>query len=119
MSTRDLARFGLLMEQGGSWEGEQIAPSAWIEESTEAQTTIRDTIGYADMWWTDGDAFFASGTGGQRVYVNQETGLVVVVKVNTGDGKSRARWVDSPGPNITYGQFTELISLIYAARPSG
>ena len=45
MSTRDLARFGLLMEQGGSWEGEQIVPSAWIEESTEAQTTIRDTIG--------------------------------------------------------------------------
>ena len=81
MSTRDLARVGIAMEQNGLWEGQQIIPSAWITESTEPHTTIRDTLGYADMWWTDGDAFFASGTGGQRVYVDQESGLVIVMKI--------------------------------------
>ena len=117
LSTRDMARFGLLMEQNGVWDGQQIVPTAWIEESTEPQTAIRDTLGYGDMWWTDGDAFFASGTGGQRVYIDPSSGLVIAIKVNTGNGKSRARWVDAPGPNITYGQFREFLDLITAASP--
>ena len=116
MSTRDLARFGLLIEQDGRWEGQQIVPAAWIEESTQPHTSIRDTLGYAFMWWTDGSAFFASGTGGQRVYIDPTSDLVVVVKVNTGPGRSRGLWWDS-GPNITYGQFTELVAQLDSAAP--
>ncbi len=116
ISTRDLARFGLLMEQDGRWEGQQVVSAAWIDESTEPHTVVRDTLGYADMWWTDGPAFFASGTGGQRVYIDPTSGLMVVVKVNTGKGFSRGLWSNF-GPNITYGQFTELVALLDAAGP--
>ena len=114
ISTRDLARFGLLLQQEGRWESQQIVSAAWIEESTEPHSTVRDQIGYADMWWTDGPAFFASGTGGQRVYIDPTSDLVIVVKVNTGQGPTRALWWDF-GPNITYGQFTELVALLNSA----
>ena len=30
---RDLARFGLLFESGGAWEGEQIVPRSWVRGS--------------------------------------------------------------------------------------
>ena len=30
---RDLARFGLLFESGGAWEGEQIVPRSWVQEA--------------------------------------------------------------------------------------
>ncbi len=33
-TTRDNARFGQMIAQGGIWEGQQIVPSAWIVEST-------------------------------------------------------------------------------------
>jgi len=109
------------MEREGVWEEQQLIPAAWIEESTEPKTSIRDTLGYADMWWTDGAAFFASGTGDQRVYVDPTSGLVIVVKMNTGEGLSRSLWWDY-GPNIMYGygyrQFKELVALLSAAAPS-
>jgi CubicO group peptidase (beta-lactamase class C family) len=31
--TRDYARFGLLVTEGGAWNGEQIIPGRWIAES--------------------------------------------------------------------------------------
>jgi len=34
MSARDMARFELLYQKGGQWEGEQIVPEKWIREST-------------------------------------------------------------------------------------
>jgi CubicO group peptidase (beta-lactamase class C family) len=34
MSTRDMARFGLLYQKLGRWEGKQIVTEAWIREST-------------------------------------------------------------------------------------
>jgi len=51
MSTRDLARFGLLFLNGGSWNGKQIVPSVWVAESTRAHSATPTGMGYGYMWW--------------------------------------------------------------------
>ena len=117
VSTRDLARFGLLMEQDGRWEGQRIVPAAWIEESTKPHSNVSGTLGYAHLWWTDGSAFYASGTGGQRIYIDPASDLVIAVKVNTGQGLvSKGLWYFY-GPDIGYTQFTELVALVNSAAP--
>ena len=40
MSTRDLARFGLLLASGGRWGDEQIIPEEWVEVSTRAPVRL-------------------------------------------------------------------------------
>jgi CubicO group peptidase (beta-lactamase class C family) len=117
LSTRDLARFGLLMGQNGVWNGQQVISAEWIERSTAPHSVRADGVGYAHMWWTDGDAFFASGSGGQRVYIEPASGLVIVVKVNTGQGLAARLLWDEYGPNQTYGEFRDLVALIVAATP--
>jgi CubicO group peptidase (beta-lactamase class C family) len=119
MSTRDLARIGLLMERGGRWGEERIVSAEWIERTTDPHSLRNDGVGYAHMWWTDGAAFFASGTGGQRVYVDPERDLVVAMKVNTGSGTAASLLWNEYGPNITYTEFREFIALLRAAAPSG
>jgi len=51
MSTRDLARFGLLYERYGVWNGQRIISKRWIKEST---TSYSDSGlgGYGYMWKT-------------------------------------------------------------------
>ena len=51
MSTRDLARFGLLYLNEGRWGEQRILSTAWVEESTTAYSTKAlsgDPYGY--MW---------------------------------------------------------------------
>ncbi|MDX1409770.1 MAG: serine hydrolase, partial [Saprospiraceae bacterium] len=54
MSARDLARIGQLFLQQGEWNGQQLLPADWIEESTTpySYNTRREGQGYAYMWWT-------------------------------------------------------------------
>jgi CubicO group peptidase (beta-lactamase class C family) len=118
MSTRDLARFGLLMERGGRWGEERIVSAEWIERTTDPHWVRNDGVGYAHMWWTDGEAFFASGTGGQRVYVDPERDLVVAMKVNTGSGMAAGLLWFAYGPTIPYTEFQEFIGLLRAAAPA-
>jgi CubicO group peptidase (beta-lactamase class C family) len=78
-SARDLARFGLLHLR----EGEGLLSREWcrmIREPTPARPA------YGLMWWLDGPAFSAQGTGEQVVWCDAERDLVVVV-----------RWVTDPG----------------------
>ena len=91
LSARDLARLGLLMLRGGEWNGEQVLPPDWIVESTSIITpnteinppkTREKGFAYGYMWWMFEDpdpfelgsehakgAYFASGYGGQQVFV--------------------------------------------------
>ena len=47
----DLAKIGQLMLQNGTWNGEQIVPSEWIEKSIRAQGS-NQFCGY--LWWLCG-----------------------------------------------------------------
>ena len=56
MSTRDMARFGALYQKNGIWNGQQIIPGGWIEESTSVYSLVDSTIGvgYGYMWRVSG-----------------------------------------------------------------
>ncbi|MCF7687032.1 MAG: serine hydrolase [Cephaloticoccus sp.] len=93
MSTRDLARFGLLFARGGKWQGRQIIPAAWVEESTRAHSAVdlgdNYGTGYGYMWWIEGTrGFTARGTGGHILAVYPALDLVMVIRADTYHGKS-------------------------------
>jgi len=52
MSARDLARFGLLYMRKGDWNGRQIVPEEWVEQSTKAYSVVSDKmgVGYGYLW---------------------------------------------------------------------
>lgn len=78
LKTRDMAKIGKLVEQGGTWEGQQIVSSAWLSEST--QLHVPDN--YYGYYWKvrePTDPFYAVGHGGQYIHVTPAKNLVIVI----------------------------------------
>ena len=93
MSALDLARFGLLCLREGQWRDERIVSQQWLALSTKAHTVFnpsRPARGYGYLWWVDEGLYYASGTGGQRLFVWPERNLIVVHRTDT-DSKVRIR----------------------------
>jgi CubicO group peptidase (beta-lactamase class C family) len=45
VTARDYARFGQMIAQGGEWQGRQVVPRDWVEESTvEGPSTYVDGV---------------------------------------------------------------------------
>lgn len=90
MSTRDMARFGLLYQNYGIWDGKQIVPEKWIRESTAiypAEKSEGDPYGY--LWRIIpedagfGYGFYHTGFGVHLLAVLPEQKLVLVHRVDT------------------------------------
>ncbi len=82
-TSRDFARFGLLYLRGGSWNGTQVVPAAWVDASVT--DTAASYGGYGYQWWLDPSGagvvppfFSAQGHDGQFIYVIPSLDLVVV-----------------------------------------
>jgi len=105
LSTRDLARLGMLMLRQGRWREAQVLPAEWVRMSTKLVTPFArvnptglsvggqpDRWGYGVMWWVWEEATFpggssigplqgaytAMGAGGQYVTVLPAEDMVVV-----------------------------------------
>jgi len=85
--SRDLAKFGQLIVDGGRWHGRQIVSANWVRTMSQvhAQTPFDADYGY-QMWrfpFKAGDrqvhAWTMSGNGGNYVFVVPEAQLVVVI----------------------------------------
>lgn len=75
----DMARFGYLFLNQGIWEGRQVVPAEWVEESTMNKLGGISRTLYGYWWWLhDDDSYMAIGWGGQFIYVNEESRAVVV-----------------------------------------
>lgn len=95
MSTRDLARFGLLFLRMGRWKERRLVPSEWIEASTRSHSVIGPGRGYGYMWWTldaggrlpniriPEAAYYAAGYRGHRMILFPGRDLLMVHRVNT------------------------------------
>ena len=81
LRTRDYARFGQMVVQGGQWQGVQVVPADWIAASTSAQAADGSAYGY--QWWIPADAVpgeeMAQGIYGQYIYINRARGVVIAV----------------------------------------
>ena len=116
VSARDLTRFGVLFQQRGRWVDRQIIPKAWVDQSVQSYSKV-GTNGYGYLWWirANGD-WMATGTGGQKVIIDPAKQLVLINRVDTGEGIGRVLWWVF-GPRMTNTHMGELKSLILAAAP--
>jgi len=106
----DFAKFGVLYLNGGNWEGNQVLPEAWVDESTQPLLPENYSDYYTDyvkampgqgyykyMWWgmvrEDGSYdFTAEGDKGQFIYVSLENNMVIV-RNGTKYGISSHEWL--------------------------
>ena len=86
-TARDLARFGLLYQQGGVWQGERLISEKWIEfERTPAPATAELGNMYGAQFWLVPDerndvpksAYSTAGNRGQYVVIVPSHETVIV-----------------------------------------
>ena len=81
LRTRDYARFGQMILQRGSWQGQQVVPAAWVAASTARQAPVGADYGF--QWWIPKDAtageVMAQGIYGQYIYIDPASGVVIAV----------------------------------------
>ena len=84
LTSRDMAKYGLLYLRNGRWNDKQLVSEDWVRESVEGKMDSGDDTRYGYFWKRthslDGrhDIFFASGTGGQYIACIPELEAVVV-----------------------------------------
>lgn len=103
MLPMDMAKFGYLFLNGGVWEGRQVVPAGWVEESTANKLGGISGSLYGYWWWLDEDGWYhASGWGGQSISVSEELDVVVAVTASDRQGAYQlfiefvAPWLESP-----------------------
>lgn len=85
MRPRDLAKVGQLVLNRGRWDGRQLIPAAWLEQSFTPRANIEDGLDYGYQWWlgrlrSNGQPWMGGfGNGGQRLFVAPSLDLVVVI----------------------------------------
>jgi CubicO group peptidase (beta-lactamase class C family) len=94
LRTRDMAKLGQLMLQDGRWNDRQIVSKTYASEAVRRQTSDGQPP-YGYMWWLTPSAgahrtFFASGFGGQLVWVHPPLDLVIATTA-TATEASQAR----------------------------
>ena len=114
MSASDMARFGLLYQNYGQWDGEQIVPEEWIRESTTIypiENPGGDPYGYLGRIIPEearfGYGFYHTGLGVHLLAVLPDQKLVLVHRVDTD------RYFD-----ITWSEIRTLMEMIISAHGS-
>jgi len=96
---RDLATIGQLVLQRGQWQGKQIVPAQWIDESLTPHVETGDGLQYGYQWWS-GQVDAAGGkhrwhagfgNGGQRLFIVPGLDLVVVITAGGYDDAGSGR----------------------------
>lgn len=98
------ARLGQLVLNDGRYQGRQIISEDWIEAMLAPSVDVRDSLsnaeGYGYFWYIQNQPvgerttplFFASGNGGNKIYILPEFDLVVSVQSRAyGQGRGHRR----------------------------
>lgn len=114
LSATDMARFGQLYLNEGRWNGEQIIPKEWIDESTKAYsvTNERYGIGYGMLWYVlmeneqrEHRSFYHTGNRVHFLAIYPASQMVVVHRVDT----------EKPH-TFNQGDFYRMIDLLWASK---
>jgi CubicO group peptidase (beta-lactamase class C family) len=84
MTARDMAKFGYLYLNNGSWNGDQIVSKEWVINSTKTHHLFRENMGYGYQWWTypQTGVYAAFGAYCQKIFIIPEQNIVVVFTAN-------------------------------------
>jgi CubicO group peptidase (beta-lactamase class C family) len=95
LTARDMAKFGLLYLNHGEYEGNEVVPAPWVDDSIQTYTEDAwsyrigrnfTDLGYGYQWWSgragDHQFNFAWGHGGQQIALSEELNMIVVVKAD-------------------------------------
>ncbi len=137
LSTRDMARLGLLMLRDCSWKGKQLEPRDWCRYITRVITPFHemnppglralgrpDRWGYGALWWVwdapvwPGNeygspfqgAYSAMGAGGQYITVLPGLYMVIAHKVDVDQ---------DPKAEVTNVEYEAILQMIIASACSG
>lgn len=90
ISTRDHARFGLMISRKGMWGEKRIISEEWIDAATRQQGK---SDGYGYLWWLNSSgawpdaprsSFAAIGAGSNTIWIDPEHDIVVVWRWHKG-----------------------------------
>ena len=86
---RDMAKFGLLYLNDGEWDGTQIIPTDWVDESQRSAAMPWSGTGYGYQWWKQlsTGTFEARGLNSQWIIVHPEYDLIIVQTASDYDGE--------------------------------
>ncbi|MGV8879714.1 MAG: serine hydrolase domain-containing protein [Sphingobacteriaceae bacterium] len=106
LKTDDMAKFGQLFLQKGSWEGKQILPASWVEEASSfkidqapeasaEQKVSNDWLqGYAyQMWRSRYHSYRCDGAYGQFILILPDQDAVIAITAETPDMQSEINLV--------------------------
>jgi CubicO group peptidase (beta-lactamase class C family) len=136
LSTRDMARLGLLMLADGNWNGKQVIPRGWSARITTLVTphhemhplqfslrTRAGLWGYGMLWWVwDAPvwprmvtgpyqgAYSAMGANGQYILVLPALDLVIAHKVDFDDDETR---------HVSPGEFHTILQMLIESGCAG
>ena len=96
MRSRDMIKWGMLVQNGGEWDGEQLIPADFIQKATSRIHTNPQDTSYGFFWWRHNvevngktyDMKSGRGAGGQFIMMIDELDLIIAVTSHTkGMGK--------------------------------
>jgi CubicO group peptidase (beta-lactamase class C family) len=107
MLPRDMAKFGLLYLNNGYWDGRQLVSPGWVQLTMSAQPgnpPLPEQPGYGYGWWViemhGQRMYYASGFGGQFIFVIPSQDMVVVITANENADPGSAKYNTDQGVQI-------------------
>lgn len=89
MRALDFAKYGQLYQNGGRWNGKQIIPEDWVTKTFTKYLNVPygPHVFYGYLFWNTTyqiggkpyEAFFATGNGGNKIFVFKNQPLVIVI----------------------------------------
>lgn len=116
-ATRDFARLGLFVLNGGKAGGKQIVPADWFAQATVKQKDIGEAgRGYGFQWWTyDNGAVAAQGIFGQGIFIDAKRRLVIA---SNADWTRATKGPEPEAREVFYQQVQQLLDAESAAASS-
>jgi CubicO group peptidase (beta-lactamase class C family) len=87
LTSREMAKFGVLYLHDGKWAGRRIVPHSAVRAAQTQTSQVDDALAYSEGWWmhtiSGRSMYFAWGYGGQFIYAIPSADIVLVTSENT------------------------------------
>lgn len=103
----DFLKFGILFSRRGEWDGDQLIPREFVDDSLTAHSSY-----YGYQWWLLNEAFFGSavpiktfaalGLNGQKIYIWPETDIALVVLTKYQHSENQGYILDLAGADANF-----------------